>query len=346
MKEHIKKLVCVGITIIVFSLLMMSGPMAMVNGEITSPTAGEIFLERETVSLTASLTASSGDVINFTAENVSFVIQTPLGNNVTINASDITISGSNSSNYSFNPSTGSYAYLYGYSNNVYLNAGYTTETTGTYLFYADVDYVHVDDLGNWEDKTYSDTQIFEVKAEVPGGGAGGYVTPQSYYQLESTGTFEKCVVVGDDISFNAGTTTHHITIISLTSESVTLEVSSNPIKVLIPVGETKFFDIDDDGWYDISIHVKSVSAGKACLTIETFAKKIVETAAPETAPTITAEYKPPADTERAQIVGESTNVSTGIVPLQSGIISVIVIGALAIGAYIVFKLNKGRKHRR
>jgi hypothetical protein len=183
-------------------------------------------------------------------------------------------------------------------------------------------------------------------SEETGGGAGGYVTPQSYYKLESSGTFEKTVVVGDDISFDVGTISHHIKIISLTSESVTLEISSNPIKVLIPVGETKFFDLDSDGWYDVSIHVKSVSAGKAYLTIETFAKKLVETAKPETAPTITAEYTPSTDTGNVQIVGENANAPAGAIPLQSGIISVIVIVALAIGVYVAFNLNKGRRKKR
>jgi len=180
-------------------------------------------------------------------------------------------------------------------------------------------------------------------SEETGGGAGGYVTPPSYYQLESTGTFEKTVVVGDDISFNVGTTTHHITIISLTSESVTLEVSSNPIKVLIPVGETKFFDLDGDGWYDVSIHVKSISAGKACLTIETFAKKVVETAAPETAPTITAEYSPgyPASATN-NVPAEKTTVSN-LTPLQTSFLPLIIIAILAVCVYLYLNAYKKKK---
>ena len=186
--------------------------------------------------------------------------------------------------------------------------------------------------------------------EYDGGGGGsssGYVTPKSYYLLESIGTFEKTVVVGHVLSFKVNNETHYITIISLVSDSITIEINSTPIRTMLPVGETRFFDLDGDGWYDVSIHLKEITAGKAYITIETFAKKLVETATSAVEqPTITSEYKPSASAGTSQVVDESANVSAETVLLQNGVISVIVIGALAIGAYITFFLHKGRKCRR
>jgi hypothetical protein len=212
--------------------------------------------------------------------------------------------------------------------------------------------VHVYQCGD-DDCNYGETcstceidcGVCGTQQDTSGGSSSGYVIPKSYYLLESTGTFEKTVVVGDNISFDVGTSSHNIRITALTSDSITLEISSTPIKVFILIGETKFFYLDGDGWYDISIYLKEITAGKAHLAIETFAKKLVETAVQETAPT-TIEPMPVANAETPSVSGETKTSSSGTVPLQSGLLSIIIIMALVVGFYVKTLIHKHRRHRR
>jgi hypothetical protein len=181
-------------------------------------------------------------------------------------------------------------------------------------------------------------------SETAVGNGGGYVTPVQYYQLESTGIFEKTVVVGDDIAFSVGTVSHHIRIISLTSDSVTLEVSSNPIKVLIPVGETKFFDLDRDGWNDLSIYLERITVGKAYLTIETFAKKVVSLPATETTqPRVISKYSPEYPVTVTDNVPAEETAATALTPLQTSFLPLIVIAILAVCIYLYLGIYKKRK---
>ena len=60
---------------------------------------------------------------------------------------------------------------------------------------------------------------------------------------------------------------HYVGVTSLTADSATIEVSSTPQTATLKVGETKKFDVNADGFYDLSVVLNSIKDNKADVTI-------------------------------------------------------------------------------
>ena len=171
------------------------------------------------------------------------------------------------------------------------------------------------------------------------GNSGGYIANNSYYKLESVGSYEKWVVVGDELTFSVGDEDHKLKITSITSEAITIEVSSNPIKVLILIGETKFFDLDGDGWYDVSIYLNKINAGRANLGIELFAKKLINEAT-EGATSGAAQEPLAEPPEKTAEIGQEVAAESPV-PLGTGIVTVAVL--IVSGIIVYFIVKRGGK---
>jgi len=65
---------------------------------------------------------------------------------------------------------------------------------------------------------------------------------------------------------------HTIKIDSISSDSVTLTIQSNPIQVNLKIGEEKKFDLDDDSFYDVQVKLNGIKNGIP----EIYIKKIHE----------------------------------------------------------------------
>lgn len=76
-----------------------------------------------------------------------------------------------------------------------------------------------------------------------------------------------------EVRFNLDEEIHTIKLDSVTDNSVSLTIQSNPIKVDLIIGEEKKFDLDNDGFYDIKIKLNNIVDGIPDLYI----KKIHET---------------------------------------------------------------------
>jgi len=341
MNDRHYKLLYVGMAVLVLAIIFLSGPRASVLGEISSPTPTGTYLKTETIKLNITLTASSGDVINLTEDDVSFIIQNPLHINSTVDSSDITITGDDGSEYAYGP--GGYAYQYGYSDEIYVTSDYTTEFTGDHVFYAEVNYTHVDDVGNLEEETYSNSTTFsveeEAEEEAAGGGGAAPVGVQTTWETE---TFSSVMSSGDTASFTIGTERHSARLLSIGTDHVILSISSEPVLVTIRIGETKNVDVDNDGTTDISITLENIVAGKAYLTFEKIVKKVVAAPAKEAAPS--APLAPPAGEiiPEVPIIKEEKQVAA-ITPLRSGVTSILALIAIAAVAYLVVKSKKRKR---
>lgn len=65
---------------------------------------------------------------------------------------------------------------------------------------------------------------------------------------------------------------HHIGVVSITSASAVIEISSAPQRSTFVVGETKSFDVSDDGTNDISVTLVSIRDGKANLRVDSLTR--------------------------------------------------------------------------
>jgi len=77
---------------------------------------------------------------------------------------------------------------------------------------------------------------------------------------------------GKEVSFSMEDMDHKIKLNVLRPTSVDITIMSNPISATLSTGETKKFDLDDDGVYDLRVKLQGIEDDKATLVV----KKIYE----------------------------------------------------------------------
>jgi len=84
------------------------------------------------------------------------------------------------------------------------------------------------------------------------------------------------------LTFNVKGLGHQVGITSMTDKTVTIEVASTPQIATLAIGDLKKFDVDADGYYDISVKLNSITGTDAGLVIASINEKVTEVAPPTT----------------------------------------------------------------
>ena len=141
-------------------------------------------------------------------------------------------------------------------------------------------YYNVSSCDYWNNCNTSIQYNFTTSATPPpgNGGPGGgspttTITPTPEvkefdidFSTEDSGILE--VEQGDIKTFSfQGEVKHSITILTITSNSITLLITSDPITIQININEIKQIDINSDGINDLEIRLDSITNGKAKFTI-------------------------------------------------------------------------------
>src|SRR3989344_194645 len=132
--------------------------------------------------------------------------------------------------------------------------------------------------------------------------------------------------VNEATPITVGETSHTVTVLSATAESVTVTLSSEPVTLTLNAGETRKIDTDGDGKNDLSVKYVSLVAGKPKLEFRTLAVEV--TPVEPVAPVGGAQPEAGAGEEAA------TGGNAGLV----WVVVLIVVVVLAAGAY--FGLRK------
>jgi hypothetical protein len=69
---------------------------------------------------------------------------------------------------------------------------------------------------------------------------------------------------------------HHVGIKKIESDKVTIEIASEPIEVILGVGEESKRDLNEDGFYDLYVKLNSIEGIKADLTIKKINEEVPE----------------------------------------------------------------------
>jgi hypothetical protein len=125
--------------------------------------------------------------------------------------------------------------------------------------------------------------------ETPSGGSGGTTIGKTYKivdnQLEEG--YEKSLGEKDRIKFEVGVegsrTEHSVKVTNVSSDSVSIEVSSQTQTATLVLGQEKKFDVDSDGFYDISVKLQELFSSKAKIIVRKSSGEVPS--------------EPPADTE-------------------------------------------------
>ncbi len=172
-----------------------------------------------------------------------------------------------------------------------------------------------------------------------GGGGGGAATSGNTYLVnteQSKTGFTREVGANDGfkVTVSSDSSQHTVTISQITADSkVKVIIQSEPIEVLLGIGETKKVDVNKDKIYDISVTLHSISNGKAKVTVKT----IQEPAPAQETGAVSEPVTEKKIEETAEVV-ESTKVSSSKTMIW-------IIGIIVLLVLVVIIVMKTRRHR-
>lgn len=79
-----------------------------------------------------------------------------------------------------------------------------------------------------------------------------------------------------EVKFNLEGEKHTMTVDSISEDSVSITIMSSPITATLDVGETKKFDLENDGIYDLSVKLNGIVDGKADIYFKKISEACVE----------------------------------------------------------------------
>jgi len=192
---------------------------------------------------------NTDSVIDFTCDRTTLRV----GETITCSctATDAT-SGVNSVDYTVHPST-------------YSSGSYTTTCTV-------VDYA--------SNTAYADWNYSSSGGGSHGGGGGGssqtWTNNYAYDSKELGDQSALTTTLGskDKVTIKVAGVSHYVGVKSVSLTSADIEIASNPIQATLNVGETKKFDLNADGTYDLAVTLNSIISGDANMTIGSINEKI------------------------------------------------------------------------
>jgi len=207
------------------------------------------------------------------------------------------------------------------------NTGLTCGTSYNYVIDCD------DYTGNQGTATgaFSTDECSSSGGSGSGSGSGSswtntYVEDSS--ELSDLGSVDKSLKAKERVRVKIGTEKHHVGVLSISGETATIEVSSTPQQAVFNVGDVKKFDVDANGYYDISVTLSSIEANKANVVIMAVNEKVT---------TVEEEKKDLPESPGTESAGSET-VSEG--KSSTGWIIGIIVAVLVVGAIVFFVIKR------
>lgn len=122
---------------------------------------------------------------------------------------------------------------------------------------------------------------------------------------------------------------HTFNVDSITTNAVTFTISSTPQTATLNVGETGKYDLNDNGYYDLSVYVQEINSGKVTMTFKSINEQVTRTQ--DTAN---------ANTDAQQ---QNTGATQNIIPGSSSRWIIWIIALIIIVAVIAFFMTSSRK---
>ncbi len=98
---------------------------------------------------------------------------------------------------------------------------------------------------------------------------------QNDVELSVKGSVTETLAASERVELKISGENHSVGVVSLTATSAVIEIASTPQKSTFSVGETKKFEVTGDGYYDMSVTLKSIANDKAEIIIETLNEAMV-----------------------------------------------------------------------
>ena len=126
------------------------------------------------------------------------------------------------------------------------------------------------------------TESFSTSSCSSGGSSSGSTSSPSYWLNTLTnegvnfvGGITKELAVKNRMRIELNGTDHYVGVMELTSTTAKISVNSVPQEALFSIGDTKKFDVDNNGFYDVLIILNSIINNQASVTALPIYEKIV-----------------------------------------------------------------------
>ena len=93
-------------------------------------------------------------------------------------------------------------------------------------------------------------------------------------ELRNIGEISRNMSEKERMRIKVDGSTHHIGVLSIESSRVTIEVSSDPQEESLSEGETGRFNLNDDGYYDVSVQIVSIESDKASVIVSSIREEV------------------------------------------------------------------------
>ncbi|MCK5149671.1 hypothetical protein KAJ87_01990 [Candidatus Pacearchaeota archaeon] len=157
----------------------------------------------------------------------------------------------------------------GVSNTSY-TASPSTSDTGSYTATCTV----TDNAGNSGSSSISYT-VGNIKSSTTESSTKSYWTKTYVINDEQFEEgYTKELAMNNQVKIKVESAYHHVGIIKLTETTATINISSNPIQVILSIGEDSKVDVTNDGFYDVYVLLNSIESNKANVTIQKIHEEI------------------------------------------------------------------------
>jgi len=304
-------------------------------------TAGGLLTNAKNGSIWFNLTATNPGTYNFTVTTVNSQDAGIHQQNFTVSVRDITnpetpIYNCSKTRFTEGESPGSCSCtaIDNYDTSPTISYGTpTTTNAGTYTLTCTAT----------DDATYNSSVSLTYTVDASGGDivSSGGGTTYTHTYAKDTKEFSEIREVSEElgaknrIRIKINNIKHEIGVKELTASTATIEIFSTPQTATINVGDTRKFDVTNDGYYDLSVTLNKIEASKADITLKSIYEEI----------TLESEEKEKTKEKNATAVTEQpigelpTEEPLSLTELWIGIIIVAVL--LVIG--IIFAKKKKKK---
>ena len=134
-------------------------------------------------------------------------------------------------------------------------------------------------------RTYTDLAASDYEAFVTDACTTGGSSSSSSSVLSSTYSatsselkngYSNQLKAKDKIKFSLDSVSHVLEVKTLSSDKVTIQISSDPVQVSLGIGEEGKVDLDSDGTYDLSVKLSSIASSKASVVIKEISESVPE----------------------------------------------------------------------
>jgi len=131
----------------------------------------------------------------------------------------------------------------------------------------------LNNIGNSSTRTLTITAPAAVSTSSTGGGIAQPIEWTNTFTYDNKELIEKEPLTRDLEAKNrirvlVGKEKHYVGVKEIINETVHIEVASTPQEAILKIGESKKFDVTDDGFYDIEVSLNGIINNKARITIK------------------------------------------------------------------------------